>query len=103
MAVDVHSCALNVTASCPHHATCPTHPSQLMRRMTYNAEDGSWTLRPDAAPATTRAGQGSAMRRPASARQPGSRFRAPGPVLFLDADTPQLRSLDIGGMPWVLA
>ncbi|PRW20706.1 kinesin KIF3B [Chlorella sorokiniana] len=77
--------------------------SKLMRRMTYNVEDGSWSLRSDAAPAPTRAGQGSAMRRPASARQPGSRFRATGPVLFLDADTPQLRSLDFGGMPWALA
>lgn len=76
---------------------------QLMRRMTYNTEDGSWSLRTDAAPAPTQSGQGSAARRPASARQPGSRFRATGPVLFLDADTPQLRSLDLGGMPWALA
>ncbi len=73
-----------------------------MRRMVYNAEDGSWSLRSDAAPAPSRARQGSAMRRPASARQPGSRFKATGPVLFLDAETPALRSLDLG-LPWALA
>lgn len=76
------------------------HPLQLMRRMSYNAEEGSWSLRAEAAAVPARAGQGSAARRPASARHSGARYRASGPVLFLDTDAPQLKSLDFASIQW---
>ena len=64
---------------------------QLMRRMSYNAEEGSWSLRAVAAAAPTRAEQASAVRRPASARQ----------VLFLDTEGAHPSSPDFASIQWM--
>lgn len=81
----------------------PNDPLQLMRRMTYNSEDNSWSLRSSlkTGPAVLVA----LPRRPASASagaRAGSAQRRQSTLLQLELDVPERRSLDFSHLQFAL-